>query len=169
MELEFLNTEPDFDFSWLPEDLEEPDSIGSKDMQIALDSFCYELRHFLIPVCHGRGAFISAALRDEQTLREMLTGRYLNDYYYLGNLRDALSDWVNEVFKYPIYEEAFEGLEPDAEIKAFLSNRDNDIPRRLEAMRRLRKSLYSLADPRVDAAGVRIDMTDWDEKHKAAA
>lgn len=152
MELEFLNT--------------EPDGIGSQDMQIALDSFCEEIRDFLLPFAHGYMLQIRAALREGQTLRGMITGIYFTEDWHLEKYCEAISNWVNVVFKYPIYEEAFEGLEPDAEIKAFLSNRDNDIPRRLTAMNRLRKALHNLANPEQEACRVRIDMSDWDMQQR---
>lgn len=48
MELEFLNTEPDFDCSWLPADIEQPECIASENAQVALDVFCKEVRDFLL-------------------------------------------------------------------------------------------------------------------------
>lgn len=172
MELEFLNTEPDFDFSWLPADIEQPDSIASEGLQTAINAFCDETREFLCSRCPEYAPQIKAALRHGRPFREI----YIMTHdcpKQLKDLAETIADWIGEVFYYQLVEGALEGttFEPEPETKKLLRHPEiYDIPRRLAAMRRLRESWSKIA-PHSGIEAVRrecqIDMRDWDRKAAA--
>lgn len=170
MELEFLNTEPDFDYSWLPEEeLQVPDSIASEDLQTAINCFCDEVKDFLISQCPEHTAQISYALQHGRTFHTLFTmGHYCPKQ--LKNLAETITDWIGEVFYYQCIHGAYDGMDPsfpvDPETKKMLSHPEiYDIPRRIAAMRRLRESWKKLA-PHSGIQTVRdrcqIDMREWD-------
>ena len=172
MELEFLNTEPDFDFSWLPqEELAIPDSIASEDLQTAIDCFCDEVKDFLIAQCPKYSAHISYALQHGRTFHTLFTmGHHCPKQ--LKNLAEIITDWIGEVFYYQCIHEAYDGMDPsfpiETETKRMLDHPEiYDIPRRIAAMRRLRDSWKKL-NPYSGIYAVQekcqIDMTDWDRK-----
>ena len=173
MELEFLNTEPDFDFSWLPSEIEQPDSIASEAIQTAINAFCDEAREFLCSRCPEYAPQIKAALRHGRPFREI----YIMTHdcpKQLKDLAETIADWIGEVFYYQCIYGAYDGMDPsfpvEPETKRMLSHPEiYDIPRRLAAMRRLRESWSKIA-PHSGIEAVRrecqIDMRDWD---KAAA
>ena len=172
MEKEFLNTEKDFDFSWLPEDLEQPDSIASEDLQTAINVFCDEVSEFLIVRCPEHRDQIRQALRHGRSFREIYTmthdcPRQLKELVWL------ITDWIGDVFFYQLLEDVYKGLDvswmPEDARLMLQSPEKTDIPRRIEAMRRLRekwKTVPEFASIRtiLKLAG-RVDMRDWDAKH----
>ena len=196
MELEFLNTEPDFDCSWLPADIEQPECIASENAQVALDVFCREVRDFLLNQCPEHEAQINSALKQGQTFHGFYSRIYnaqvaldvfcreVRDFYsriynppvQIKDLLLTIADWFETVFEYQLTYDAYAGLdctfrdEIDADTRNFLDTPEiNDIPRRLAAMRRLREAWSKMA-PHSGIEAVRrecqIDMSDWD---KAAA
>lgn len=174
MELEFLNTENDFDFSWLPADIEQPDSIASEDLQTAINCFCDEVKDFLISQCPEHEAQIKYALQHGRTFHTLFTmGHYCPKQ--LKNLAETITDWIGEVFYYQCIFGAYDGMDPsfpvEPETKRMLSHPEiYDIPRRLAAMRRLRESWKNLpAGSGIDKvrALCQIDMRDWDRKAAA--
>ena len=196
MELEFLNTEPDFDCSWLPADIEQPECIASENAQVALDVFCREVRDFLLNQCPEHESQINSALKQGQTFHGFYSRIYnaqvaldvfcreVRDFYsriynppvQIKDLLLTIADWFETVFEYQLTYDAYAGLdctfrdEIDADTRNFLDTPEiNDIPRRLAAMRRLREAWSKMA-PHSGIEAVRrecqIDMSDWD---KAAA
>ena len=98
-ELEFINAEKDFDFSWLPENLEQPDSIGSENLQTALDCFCDEASDFLLPRFPEHETFIRSALHHGKSFREL--DCIDNDCpKHLKELAYLIVCWLCEVFWY---------------------------------------------------------------------
>lgn len=173
MELEFLNTEEDFDFSWLPSEIEQPDSITSEDLQTAINCFCDEVKDFLISQCPEHEAQIKYALQHGRTFHTLFTmGHYCPKQ--LKNLAETITDWIGEVFYYQCIHGAYDGMDPsfpvEPETQMMLRHPEiYDIPRRLAAMRRLRESWKNLpAGSGIDKVRslCQIDMRDWD---KAAA
>ena len=173
MELEFLNTENDFDFSWLPEDLEQPDSIASEDLQTAINAFCDEVKEFLVSQCPEHEAQIKYALQHGRTFHTLFTmGHYCPKQ--LKNLAETIADWIGEVFYYQCIHGAYDGMDPsfpvEPETQMMLRHPEiYDIPRRIAAMRRLRETWKNLpAGSGIEKVRsvCQIDMRDWD---KAAA
>ena len=172
MEFEFLNTKPDFDFSWLPEEeLQVPDSIASEDLQIAINCFCDEVKEFLISQCPEHTAQISYALQHGRTFHTLFTmGHYCPKQ--LKNLAETITDWIGEVFYYQCIHGAYDGMDPsfpvEPETQMMLRHPEiYDIPRRLAAMRRLRETGKNLpaGSGIVKVRSVcQIDMMDWDRK-----
>ena len=158
MELEFLNTEPDFDYSWLPEEeLQVPDSIASEDLQTAINCFCDEVKDFLIAQCPEHSAQISYALQHGRTFHTLFTmGHYCPKQ--LKNLAETITDWIGEVFYYQCIHGAYDGMDPsfpvDPEAKKMLSHPEKSN----QALRKHHRSagtrtrpqtsqLWSAADP----------------------
>lgn len=171
MELEFLQTEKDFDFSWLPEDIKEPDSITSEDLQTAINCFCDEVKDFLISQCPEHEAQIKYALQHGRTFHTLFTmGHYCPKQ--LKDLAETIADWIGEVFYYQCICGAYDGMDPsfpvEPETKRMLSHPEiYDIPRRLAAMRRLRETWKNLpAGSGIEKVRsvCQIDMRDWDRK-----
>lgn len=52
---EFLNAEPDFDFSWIPADIEQPDSIASEDLQTAINVSAMRFLSSLLSAARNTG------------------------------------------------------------------------------------------------------------------
>ncbi len=171
MEKEFLNTEPDFDFSWIPADIEQPDSIASEDLQTAINVFCDEVREFLCSRCPAYDPQIKAALRHGRSFREIYTmthdcPRQLKELVWL------ITDWIGDVFFYQLLEDTYHGLDvswmPEDARRMLQSPKKTDIPRRIEAMRRLREKWKTV--PEFASIGTilklagRVDMRDWDAK-----
>jgi hypothetical protein len=175
MELEFLNTEPDFDCSWLPADIEQPECIASENTQVALDVFCREVRDFLLSQCPEYEAQINSALKQGQSFHSFYS-RIYNPPVQIKDLLLTIADWFEAVFEYQLTYDAYAGLdctfrdEIDADTRNFLDTPEiNDIPRRLAAMRRLRETWKNLpAGSGIEKVRsvCQIDMRDWD---KAAA
>lgn len=174
MEKEFLNAEPDFDCSWLPADMEEPDGIGSENLQTAINVFCDEAKEFLCSRCPEHDPQIKTALRHGRSFREIYTmthdcPRQLKELVWL------ITDWIGDVFFYQLLEDTYHGLDVSwmpEDSRRYLENREQtDIPRRIEAMRRLREKWKTVPKPAVITdvlrlAG-RVDMRDWDQRHLA--
>ena len=171
MELEFLNTEDDFDFSWLPENQEEPDSIASEDLQTAIDCFCEEVSDFLVSQCPENASQIRYALMPGRSFHSIYTMTHFCPKQ-VKTLVETITDWIGEVFYYQLVEGALEGttFEPEPETKRLLRHPEiYNIPRRLAAMRRLReawKNIPAGSGIQTVRDRCRIDMSDWD---KAAA
>lgn len=171
MEKEFLNAEPDFDYSWLPADIEDPDGIGSEDIQTAINAFCDEAKEFLCSRCPEHDPQIKAALRHGQSFHQIYSlthdcPRQLKELVWL------ITDWIGDVFFYQLLEDVYKGLDvswmPEDARQMLQSPEKTDIPRRIEAMRRLREKWQTVPKPAVitdilKLAG-RVDMRDWDAK-----
>ena len=138
MELEFLNTEPDFDCSWLPADIEQPECIASENAQVALDVFCREVRDFLLNQCPEHESQINSALKQGQTFHgfysriynaqvaldvfcrevrdqgQTFHGFYSRIYNPPVQIKDLLltiADWFETVFEYQLTYDAYAGLD----------------------------------------------------------
>ena len=176
MELEFLNTEKDFDCSWLPADIEQPECIASENAQVALDVFCREVREFLLSQCPEYEAQINSALKQGQTFHAFYS-RIYNPPVQIKDLLLTIADWFEVVFEYQLTYDAYAGLdcsfrdEMDADTRAFLDTPEiYDIPRRIAAMRRLRESWKKVpAGSGIEKVRsvCQIDMRDWDKKAAA--
>ena len=175
MEKEFLNAEPDFDYSWLPEDLEQPNGIGSADLQTAINVFCDEAKEFLCFHCPAYDPQIKAALRHGQSFHQIYSlthdcPRQLKELVWL------ITDWIGDVFFYQLLEDVYKGLDvswmPEDARLMLQSPEKTDIPRRIEAMRRLREKWKTV--PEFASIGTilklagRVDMNDWDKREQAA-
>ena len=168
MEKEFLNAEPDFDCSWLPADMEEPDGIGSADLQTAINVFCDEAKEFLCSRCPEHRDQIRQALRHGQSFREI----YDMTHYCSKSLKDLailIANWLGTVFLYQLLDDAFGGMDHSflaKDMHWYLEHPEkSDIPRRITAMRRLRemwKKVPETADfGEMYRISGRIDMWGW--------
>ena len=172
MEKEFLNAEPDFDCSWLPEDLEQPDSIASEDLQTAINVFCDEVKEFLCSRCPEHDPQIKAALRHGRSFREIYDMTH-DCPKSMKTLAMIITDWIVDVFFYQLLEDVYKSLDvswmPEDVRRMLQSPEKTDIPRRIEAMRRLREKWKTVPE----FAGIGtilklagdVDMRDWDEKY----
>lgn len=171
--LDFINPE-EFDYSWLPEDLEQPDSIASEDIQTAINCFCDEVKDFLIAQCPEHESQLKYALQHGRTFHTLFTmGHYCPKQ--LKNLAETITDWIGEVFYYQCIHGAYDGMDPsfpvEPETQMMLRHPEiYDIPRRIAAMRRLRDSWKNVpAGSGIEKVRslCQIDMRDWDRKAAA--
>ena len=169
---EFLNTEKDFDFSWLPkEELAIPDSIASEDLQTAIDCFCNEVSDFLVIRCPEYKPQILAALRSGQSFRRI--ARMPRECSKsMQELARLISNWLCWVFDLQlIIDTGWDRHVPRPwDFTVRLEHPEIfDIPRRIEAMKRLRelwKQVPEDADIKtIERMSGDVDMRDWDEKH----
>lgn len=144
----------------------DEETIGSPDLQTAIDYFCSETLLFLI----GQMPELENDIR-----KAMRHGQSLWDICYMANtcskglkpLASIISDWTVDVFLFQfIKRNADNKSEVPDSAQWFLSwERYTNIPYRIEAMRRLREhwSCYpAKAGIRyLQNHAVRVDMQDW--------
>ena len=166
---EFLNTEKDFDFSWLPkEELQVPDSIASEDLQTAINVFCDEVSEFLIVRCPEHRDQIRQALRHGQTFREIYDMTH-DCSKSMKTLAMMITDWLGAVFAYQLLDDAFGSMDHSflaKDTRWYLEHPEkSDIPRRITAMRRLREMWQKVPETadigEIYRISAHIDMRDW--------
>ena len=171
--MEFLNTEPEANndfWLWLDDEEERlyPEDISSPDIQKAVNVFCMDTFQFLRQHCPEHEDQLLLALRQNQTVSELL---YLphSCSKSMKELAWLISDWCSDVFQYQLladtYQDSDIAVMPE-DVCWILNHRDiTDIPRRTEAMRRLREMWEQIPSGAnvvtISRKCGRIDMQDW--------
>ena len=174
--MDMLNTTEDANnhefWPWLDDEEERlyPEDISSPDIQKAVNVFCMDTFQFLRQQFPEYEDKLLLALKQNQSISDLLTLPY--DYSECNDMNEItslISSWVAEVFSYQILEYIYNSMDyPVDETRKILSHPEiYDLPRRLEAMRRLRES-WSKITPHSSIEAIQrecqLDMTDWDRK-----